>query len=98
MKTPRFDSNGLFRALEGVRRSRGLSWRELAAEAGVAVSTLRETQLGHPMEADGVLAMVRLAGRVPEDFAPGIAATKAITLRLRPHDREGPVEGHARTL
>jgi hypothetical protein len=32
---------------------------------------LKRAQLGGPMEADGVLAMVRLVGRVPEDFAPG---------------------------
>lgn len=55
--------------MDETREQRGLSWQQLAAEIGVAASTLKRTQAGVPMEADGVLAMVRLVGRAPEDFA-----------------------------
>jgi len=75
MRAPRFDSEALFRALDETRRERGLTWRELAAETGVADSTLRRTRLGRPLEADGMLAMVRVVGRAPEDFAQGPSAT-----------------------
>jgi len=75
MREPPFDSEALFRALDDARRERGLSWRELAAETGVDASTLRRTRSGRPMEADGVLAMVRVVGRAPEDFAKRGSAT-----------------------
>jgi hypothetical protein len=75
VRASRFDSPGLFRALEAALRERALSWEQLAAEAGVAVSTLKRTRLGGPMEADGVLAMLRVIGKVPEDFTPGACVT-----------------------
>src|SRR5262245_23380155 len=75
MRAPRFDSEALFRALDAARRERGMSWEKLAAESGVAASTLKRTRIGRPMEADGVLAMVRVLGKVPEDFAQGSSVT-----------------------
>jgi transcriptional regulator with XRE-family HTH domain len=74
MRAPRLDSEALFQALDDARRDRGLSWAELAARSGVAVSTLQRTRAGSAMEADGVLAMVRLVGKAPEDFATGVSA------------------------
>lgn len=68
---PSFDSGALFEALDALRRERGVSWQRLAGEAGVAPATLMRTRTGGRMEADGVLAMVRLTGRAPESFAPG---------------------------
>jgi len=75
MSAPRFDLEALFRALDALREEQGLSWSELAAASGVAASTLKGTRAGRSMEADGVLAMVRMVGKAPEDFAAGVAVT-----------------------
>lgn len=71
---PRFDSTALFQALDELRLERGVAWQQLADEAGVAASTLKRTQAGGAMEADGALALIRLTGRAPETFAAGLPA------------------------
>jgi transcriptional regulator with XRE-family HTH domain len=54
----RFDSRALYAALDIKRKSRGLSWREVAAEMGVSAATISRTREGGRMEVDGMLAMV----------------------------------------
>ncbi|HKT43297.1 MAG TPA: hypothetical protein VJQ85_00740 [Gaiellaceae bacterium] len=71
MGAPRFDFAALYRSLDEMREKRGVSWQQLAAEMGVAASTLKRTRTGGAMEADGVLPMVRLVGKAPEDFTEG---------------------------
>ena len=65
----RFDSQALYRALDERRASRGLSWKQVAEETGVSVSTLTRTRLSGRLEVDGVLAMVSWLGRTVESFA-----------------------------
>jgi transcriptional regulator with XRE-family HTH domain len=64
----RFDARALYEALDEQRRSRGMSWQEVAREIGVSASTLIRTRRGGRMEADGMLAMVRWLGRTAESF------------------------------
>lgn len=64
----RFDARALYEALDVQRRSRGMSWQEVAREIGVSASTLTRTRRGGRMEADGMLAMVRWLGRTAESF------------------------------
>jgi len=64
----RFDSKALYHALDEQRQSRGLSWREAAAEIGVSVATITRTQSGGRMEVDGMLAMVSWLGVPAETF------------------------------
>jgi Trp operon repressor len=45
-----------------------MSWREVAAEIGVSVSTITRTRTGGRMEVDGMLAMVRWLGVPVETF------------------------------
>jgi len=52
----RFDAKALYQALDEKRESRDLSWREVAAEIGVSVSTITRTRTGGRMEVDGMLA------------------------------------------
>src|SRR5690242_6881102 len=63
-----FDLPGLYAALDAERRARALSWQQVAHDIGVARSTLLRTASAGPMEADGVLAMVRWLGATPEAF------------------------------
>ena len=54
----RFDGKALYAALDTKRKSRGLSWREVADEMGVSAATISRTREGGRMEVDGMLAMV----------------------------------------
>ena len=64
----RFNARALYAALDAQRCSRGLTWRDVAAEVGVSPSTLTRTKLGGRLEVDGTLAMVRWLGRTVESF------------------------------
>ena len=64
----RFDSKALYQALDEQRRSRKLSWREVAAEIGVNVSTMSRTRNGGRLEVDGMLATVGWLGVPVETF------------------------------
>jgi len=67
----RFDGEALYAALDSQRCSRGMSWRQVALEVGVSVSTLTRTKQGGRLEVDGMLAMVRWLGRTVESFTRG---------------------------
>ena len=54
----RFNSKTLYDALDELRIPRGLTWREVADQIGVSVTTLTRLKNGGRMEVDGMLAMV----------------------------------------
>ena len=64
----RFDSKALYSALDAERESRGISWKQVAHETGVSVSTITRTRQGGRMEVDGVLALVGWLGAPVERF------------------------------
>jgi transcriptional regulator with XRE-family HTH domain len=64
----RFNARALYAALDEKRRSRGMSWQQVAEETGVSASTLTRTRQGGRLEVDGTLAMVRWLGRTIESF------------------------------
>ena len=64
----RFDSQALYQALNARREERGISWKQLADEIGVAETTVKRTRLGGRMEVDGMLAMVNWLGVPVETF------------------------------
>jgi len=64
----RFDTRKLYAALNAERLRREMSWAAVAAETGVATSTLRRTERGGRLEVDGMLAMVGWLGRTVESF------------------------------
>ncbi len=64
----RFDAKSLHDALDEQRRSRDMTWTDLAREIHVSASTIRRTREGGRMEVDGMLAMVGWLGRPVEDF------------------------------
>lgn len=66
-----FDSPALYAALDARRLARSISWRQVALETGVAASTILATKRARRMETDGMLAMVRWLGCVPEKFIRG---------------------------
>lgn len=65
---PRFDAKALYAALDKQRRSRDMTWRDLAKEIGVAEATISRTKQGGRMEVDGMLAMVKWLNVPVETF------------------------------
>ncbi len=64
----RFDSKALYQALDEQRRSRDLTWDQVATEIGVSKATITRTKSGGRMEVDGMLAMVAWLGVPVERF------------------------------
>ena len=58
----RFDTRALYSALDAQRRARAMTWRQVAHEVGVTVSTITRTRDGGRLEVDGMLAMVSWLG------------------------------------
>ena len=100
MPEPRLDVRALYAALDQARRSRDLSWRGVAREAGVSPSTLtRLGQLKRP-DVDSFAALVQWLGIDAERFLrepPGRSKTNeedsepiAVISSLRPGSFRSP--------
>lgn len=73
-----FDLGKLSRLITQRRAERSVTWNELSAATGVAVSTIRRFETAADAEADGVLALVGWVECVPEEFIAGSSVTGAL--------------------
>jgi transcriptional regulator with XRE-family HTH domain len=64
----RLDAARLYTALDAEREAQGLSWRQLAAEAGVSASLVSRMGNGHRPDLDGFIALVQWLGMPAETF------------------------------
>ena len=64
----RFDAAGFAAALDATRATRGLSWRQVAAEAKVSPSTLTRLGAGHRPDMDGFAALADWLGTGTDRF------------------------------
>jgi len=64
----RIDENKLYAVLRAEREARGLSWRQLAIEAGVSASLVSRMGNGHRPDLDGFVALVQWLGMPAETF------------------------------
>jgi transcriptional regulator with XRE-family HTH domain len=62
VKDPVFDQRLSATVLDAFRASRGLTWRQVAEQAGVTPSTLTRVQQGRSPNVDGFPALCRWAG------------------------------------
>jgi len=62
------DVDALYVTLDSERRQRGLSWRQLAQEAGVGPSTLSRMAQGNRPDVDSFAALVHWLGLPAEEF------------------------------
>jgi transcriptional regulator with XRE-family HTH domain len=77
-----FDGNAFYRSLETTVSSRGLSWKQVAAETGVSASTLTRMAQGRKPDAASLAALSAWAGINPSDFVEAPykpARTESIT-------------------
>lgn len=57
-----FDAEAFYAALDGVRHTRKLTWKQVAAESGVSASTLTRMAQGKRPDVDGLAALVAWSG------------------------------------
>lgn len=63
-----FDNDAFFAALNSERSSRGITWKQLANEAGVNASTLTRMSQGRRPDVDSFAALIAWSGLDPDDF------------------------------
>jgi hypothetical protein len=88
--TSEFDLRALYDAIDQRRRSRRLSWTEVANEVNhfrtgghpIAPSTIRGLESKAVAEGDGVLQMLLWLGRTPESFVSGVDDADAGPYRI----------------
>jgi transcriptional regulator with XRE-family HTH domain len=88
----RFDSDAFYAALNSARLSRQMTWKEVAAEAGVNASTLSRMNQGAKPDVDGLAALLSWSNLKAEMFIPGTRKKEAepiakITALLRADPR-----------
>jgi transcriptional regulator with XRE-family HTH domain len=66
-----FDNAAFYSALDAARRSRGLNWKEAAAEAEISQSTLTRMAQGKRPDVDSLGALSRWAGLDAGQFMRG---------------------------
>ena len=88
-----FDTEGFYRALDGVRQGRKMNWKEVAGASGVSASTLTRMAQGKRPNVDGLAALAAWSGLDADDFVrtdqerpePETLAMISTYLRSDPH-------------
>lgn len=73
-----FNSDAFYAALNSVRLSRQLNWKEVAEEAGVAASTLTRMGQGKKPDVNGLAALLKWSHLKAETFIRGGASKKKV--------------------
>jgi transcriptional regulator with XRE-family HTH domain len=63
-----FDAPTFFGALDAERQARRMTWKQVAAEAGISQSTLTRLAQGRRPDVDSLAALVDWAGLKADDF------------------------------
>jgi transcriptional regulator with XRE-family HTH domain len=66
-----FDTSTFVAALDAQRRSRSMTWRDVASEAGVSASTLTRMLQGRRPDVDGLAALLSWSGLSGNDYVRG---------------------------
>ena len=97
----RLDTSTLFAALDAARKSRKMSWRQLAKEVGVSPSTMTRLANGQRPDVDAFASLVAWLGQPADSFLvsdtapavdePDLVAQLAPLLRARRDLKEDDV-------
>ena len=63
-----FDATAFYAALDSQREAKGLTWKQVAAEAGVSASTLTRMGQGKRPDVDGLASLLAWSGLSADDF------------------------------
>jgi len=69
-----FDAGAFYEALDGARRARNLTWKQVAGESGVSASTLTRMAQGKRPDVDGLAALVAWSGLNTDDYVRSVEA------------------------
>jgi len=75
-RTGRFDVSALHAAMDGQRRSRRLTWKDVATEAGVSASTLTRLSQGRQPDVNSLAALTAWLGMSADHFMRNESVTK----------------------
>ena len=84
-----FDGGAFYEALDAVRRSRQITWKQVAEESGVSASTLTRMAQGRRPDVDGLAALTAWSGLIADDYIrsdadrPSAEPLALITTHLR---------------
>ena len=67
-RTRRFDVDALHAAMDSQRRSRRLTWKEVAAESGVSASTLTRLSQGRQPDVNSLASLTAWLGMSADQF------------------------------
>lgn len=67
-----FDGKAFYASLDAVRNVRGLTWKEVASQSGVAASTLTRIGQGRKPDVNGLASLLAWAGLRAEMFMPQV--------------------------
>ena len=67
-----FDAKAFYEALDSERRSRALTWKEVAEHAGISASTLTRMAQGKRPDADGLAALCAWSGLPADNFVRSV--------------------------
>lgn len=71
-----FDGETFYAALDATRRSRGLNWKQVAAQSQVSASTLTRMAQGRRPDVDGLTRLCQWAGVRADDFIRDAMTTR----------------------
>lgn len=69
-----FDSVAFYAALNAIRLSRQMTWKDVAGEADINASTLSRIGQGSNPDVDGLAALLKWSNLKAEDFIKGAAS------------------------
>lgn len=96
-----FNASSFYQALDGVRESRNLTWRQVATEAGISQSTLTRLAQGKRPDVDSLAALSDWANLSVDNFiirvlgAPEEEPTAQISTYLRAKKELSPESAEA---
>jgi transcriptional regulator with XRE-family HTH domain len=80
MASQHFDVDSFYGALNSVRRSRGLTWRQVARAADVSASSLTRMAKGSRPDVDTIASLASWASLNPATFFPTKDAESSISM------------------
>lgn len=69
-----FDAGAFYEALDGARRAKNLTWKQVAGESGISASTLTRMAQGKRPDVDGLAALVAWSGLNTDDYVRSVEA------------------------
>ena len=76
-KLGQFGASGFYEALDATRQSRRMTWKDVAAAAGVSASTLTRMAQGKRPDVDGLAALTAWSGLPADAFIRSEAGARS---------------------